>query len=156
MHFHLSSLYLDMLMIYSKIVQELTNWWIAIFSMKITVQRSDAGRDLRSTCILNTYSKCAWGGRCRGKRQIILINWRCWGFYWLFLRQLRSFKIILHQSIHTELWYLLSPCCFSVLPSEWSCWPWFRGGRWWGWKHNYSDREEKHSDKSIYTGYSDP
>lgn len=39
MHFHLSSLYLDMLMIYSKIVQELTNWWIANFSMKITVTK---------------------------------------------------------------------------------------------------------------------
>lgn len=139
---------------YSKIVQQLTNWWIAILPMKITVTNEWCRQGLKKY-IHSKYSKGARGGGCRGKRQIILINWRYWVFYWLFLQQLRSFEIILHQSIHTEL-YLLSLLCFSVLPSGWSCWPWFSGRRRWGWKHNYSDREQKHSDTKIYTGFSGP
>lgn len=142
---------------YSKIVQQLTNWWIGIFSMKITVTKEWCRQGLKKYM----YSKCT---------QQVCMGWRMQRqetdhpyqlkmldiFYWLFLQQLKSFKIIFHQSIHTELCYLLPQCCFSVLPSGWSCWPWFTGGRWWGWKHNYSDREEKHWDKKIYTGCSGP
>lgn len=115
---------------------------------------SDAGRDLRNTYILNT-ARVHGVGDAEARDRSSLSAGDIEFFYWLFLQQLRSFEIILHQSIHTEL-YLLSLCCFSVLLSGWSCWPWFSGRRWWGWKHNYSDTEQKHSDTKIYTGYSGP
>lgn len=109
---------------------------------------SDAGRDLRNTYILNT-ARVHGVGDAEARDRSSLSTGDIEFFYWLFLQQLRSFEIILHQSIHTEL-YLLSLRCFSVLPSGWSCWPWFSGRRWWGWKHNYSDREQKHSHKDLH------